>query len=170
MSDEEKSTGDQGMSAAAAVPAEQPYPDDRTTLADASPAAGPPGKWQMPKPKFQQTSGYLPQGYLKVIKEAAGAARSADGSEDTTREQPVSKAEPAADADSVMIEPQPDLSEQLIPDEPADDAARPAVPAKSSARPLLIILGLVGILLFFAIFLAAVYFLFFSGPAGVSDF
>lgn len=28
--------------------------------------------WQMPEPKFQQTSGYLPQGYINEINEAGG--------------------------------------------------------------------------------------------------
>src|SRR5687768_14537882 len=63
-------------------------------------------RWEMPVPKFQQTSGYLPQGYLgKVGLDTAGAAIAAAS--------PITSPdieEPSLGAD---VEPQPDLSEQI---------------------------------------------------------
>ncbi len=68
MSDEERNAGEGGTAtAAASVPSEQPYFDEHTTepnapSVEALPKPPAPGNWQMPKPKFQQTSGKLPQG------------------------------------------------------------------------------------------------------------
>jgi hypothetical protein len=68
------------------------------------------------------------------------------------------------------IEPQPDLSEQLLPDEPVAVVDGPAVPQKSSSRLPVILFGLVGILFFLAVFLAAVYYFFLAKPAGGNNF
>lgn len=37
-----------------------------------------PVQWSMPDPVFQQTSGYLPQGYLKQIEDAAAVSKEGD--------------------------------------------------------------------------------------------
>lgn len=180
MSDEEKNAGDRGSAAAGfvSVPAEQPFNDEHTTEPNSPPAPetvhhGAAGKWQMPKPKFQQTSGYLPQGYLKDV-DLAAVAKAPSGSEDTTQEQEPYIASAAATdgaaAAPPAIEPQPDLADQLIPEEPAAGLAGSPAPAKKGSGGVMIVLGLIGILLFVAVFLAAVYFLFLANPSGGSIF
>ena len=53
------------------VPNEEPV--NETPAVSHSPETGKKGSgWQMPEPKFQQTSGYLPQGYINEINEAGG--------------------------------------------------------------------------------------------------
>jgi len=172
MSDEPRSTGETGLGfAAAGEPDGDPLPDEHTTEPNpappghnAAPSAAP-GKWQMPKPKFQQSSGYLPQGYLKDIEAAAAAAKSPPGSEDTTQEQapfvPTS-AENVARPTSIDIEPQPDLSEQLLPEEILPQDIIPETSVKKGSSIVPVILGLLGIILFIAAFIAIVYFLFFQ--------
>lgn len=173
MSEEDKNASDAAAgTAAATVPSEQPYLDEHTTEPNAPsspPKAAPPsqGKWEMPKPKFQQTSGYLPQGYLKEMEAAAEAVKAAPGSEDTTQEQAAFVA-PAASATPVAapeIEPQPDLSDQLISAESETTASVAPTERKGGSRGVMIVIGLIAILIFAALFLAAVYYLFLARPA-----
>jgi|SRR5687768_4972749 len=181
MSDEQKNAGDTGTATAAVTSThEQPPPDEHTTEPNApeKPAVreqAAAGKWEMPKPKFQQTSGYLPQGYLKDIKDAP-TARSSAGSEDTTQEQaPFAPALQQQGADGSgpeappAIEPQPDLLDQLIPEEPVLEPP-PATAAKSVPGVVTVVLGIAGILIFVALFIAAVYFLFLSGRTNGATF
>ncbi|MBK9154992.1 MAG: hypothetical protein IPM25_12365 [Chloracidobacterium sp.] len=170
MSDEPRSAGDTGLGYAAAG---EPVLDEHTTEPNAAqpdlPAEPPaaPGKWQMPKPKFQQSSGYLPQGYLKEVEAAAAAAKGPPGSEDTTQEQapfvPAPIEDPATPA-AIDIEPQPDISEQLLPEESLEQAAKAETSVKKGSSIVPVILGLLGIILFIAAFIAIVYFLFFARP------
>jgi hypothetical protein len=119
--------------------------------------------WQMPEPKFQQSSGYLPQGYLeKAGFEAPPQAEVSGAAAAPAMESPV-----AAGPD---VEPQPDLSEQLA--EP-QVAAAPRVVAKersAGSRIFMIILGLLAMAAFIAVFLAVVYYLFLAPPPGGSTF
>ena len=184
MSGEEKKAGDaRAGTAAASVPAEQPYVDEHTTEPNApqqaEQAAAPRAaqeKWQMPKPKFQQSSGYLPQGYLKDIKMGLDGDSGADGTADDEGEQLTAERitgiaqEPSAPQSAPAIEPQPDLVDQLLPEEPGAALNETAVPQKSSSRLPLVLLGLVGILIFLAVFLAAVYYFFLATPAGGNNF
>jgi hypothetical protein len=181
MSDEEKNAGSAGTATAAAgVPVEQPPVDEHTTEPNSPEPAKPaaphsaPGKWQMPKPKFQQTSGYLPQGYLKKIEEAPAGAQAFDGSEDTAQEQaPFAPSLPKSDGAGEIVpavEPQPDLADQLIPDEPFVKASESQVKAKSGLSLSLVVFGLIGIVVFVVAFLAAVYFLFLAKPSGGNNF
>ena len=175
MSDEEKNAGDGTGTAAVSVPTEQPDLDEHTTVPNPAPVAdrkapAADGKWQMPKPKFQQTSGYLPQGYLKDMKQAAAEANSAPGNEATTQEQaPFVAASPTGDGTASpappAIEPQPDLADQLIPEEPVGESLTPQTQRGSGSSFPLIVLGLIGLLLFATVFLAAVYFLYIR-PSG----
>lgn len=172
MSDEEKNASEAAVATAAATePGDQPDFDEHTTEPHASDppsnvAPPAPGKWEMPKPKFQQTSGYLPQGYLKDMEAAAEAAKAAPGSEDTTKEQaafvpnPDQTESPAALPD---IEPQPDLAD-LIPAESVTETS-PLPAKKSGSSAVMIVLGLIAIIIFASLFLAAVYFLFLAKPA-----
>lgn len=170
MSDEEKTAGDQATATATAdEPADQPLSDEHTTephapaLIEKETAQAAGGKWQMPKPKFQQTSGYLPQGYLKDIQQAP--ARSSPGSEDTTQEQapyiplppPQQSSDPALLPD---IEPQPFLDEVIL-DEATVETAGSQPTVKNSSGFLRAIVGLIAILIFLGVFLVAVYYFFF---------
>jgi hypothetical protein len=182
MSGEENKAGDTGTgTAAASVPTEQPYLDEHTTEPNAptlataaAPPQATPQKWEMPKPKFQQTSGYLPQGYLKEINvdgDGAGGGPENEQGEQLTAERITGIGqEPAAAPATPAIEPQPDLSEQLIPEEPLSPANAAAVAPKNASRIVVVVLGLVGILLFLAIFLAAVYYFFLMQPVGGNNF
>ena len=171
MSEEQKNAGEAGVgTAAASVPTEQPFLDEHTTEPN-TPAPSPPptpspdGKWQMPKPKFQQTSGYLPQGYLKEMDRAAAEVKASPGSEDISREQePIGPlgGSPAA-VPLPAIEPQPDLADQLIPEEPSIEPPKAAYKPSSAPTALMFILGLIGIGFFVALFIAAVWYFYFTG-------
>src|SRR5688500_4039275 len=121
-------------------------PDSEAETAAPSPSAAvpPPGSvWQMPEPKFQQTSGYLPQGYIENAGFAGNAPAAATAA-------PAMAPPFSPDAD---VEPQPDLNEQLA--EPLTPAVAPsAVNERSSgARIVMILLGLLGMVAFLAVFL-----------------
>lgn len=162
--------------------------------APAAPAV--PAQWSMPEPVFQQTSGYLPQGFLKQI-EDFGAATPDDDVLDipaipsNTPIAPLGQppAEPILEMDNastvpaavspmiadaapppaVSIEPQPDLSEQIIPD--ALTPAQPVPAAKSSGlRTVLIALALLGMLGLLIAFLAFVYLYFIAGAGNPTTF
>jgi hypothetical protein len=117
----------------------------------------------MPEPKFQQSSGYLPEGYLdKIAFEAP----------------PPSDVSPAAAAPALApppasgpgVEPQPDLAEQLA-DPPAPVIAKPVVKERSAgARIAMILLGLLAMAGFIALFLGVIYYLFLAPPSGGSTF
>ena len=118
--------------------------------------------WQMPEPKFQQSSGYLPQGYVESTGMDGGSA----GDE----------AAPAAPAGDVPpapagVEPQPELTEQLEAGPTVTPPPAPAVKERSTAaRVIMIVLGLLGMILFIAVFLGVVYYLFISPRDGGSTF
>ncbi|MEJ7848679.1 MAG: hypothetical protein WKF92_11395 [Pyrinomonadaceae bacterium] len=59
-----------------AVPDMEDGAEHTTPSMPAAPAA--PAQWSMPEPVFQQTSGYLPQGYLKQIEDSGGDAPNGD--------------------------------------------------------------------------------------------
>lgn len=120
--------------------------------------------WQMPEPKFQQSSGYLPQGYIDQlgIGEPGLAAVAAPAVDEAPQE-----AEEVAPA--LEVEPQPDISELEI--EPVVAAAPVAAkPRGSGSRVVMLLLGLIGMVLFLAAFLALVYFLFLAPADGGSQF
>lgn len=173
MSDEEKDASETAAATAAATePSEPPFLDEHTTQPNSREQSAPatprsPGKWEMPKPKFQQTSGYLPQGYLQDIQAAAETIDTAPSSGITTQETSSDgRAEPKPSPASMPeIEPQPDLSDQLVPEVVFDDRVEPEKAKGSGSRIPMILLGVVGILIFIVVFLIAVYFLFFAGSA-----
>jgi hypothetical protein len=124
------------------------------------------GGWEMPAPTFQQTSGYLPQGYLgKVGLDGDSAVAQAAPTSPTTS--------PNAEAPTgpVNVEAQPDLSEQIA--EPPPEAAAKAAPGSqrsNTARVVLILFGVAGMIVFIAAFLAAVWYLFLRPADGGSPF
>lgn len=140
--------------------------DDRNgqlpvTEADTTPpnpvnAVPPPDSgWQMPEPKFQQSSGYLPQGYLDQVNVGGGGPAVAVAAAPSP--------EPVVQPD---VEPQPDLSEQLDTEPMA--AAVPATPVKersTGARVAMVVFGILGMIAFIAVFLGVVYYLFLA-PGG----
>jgi hypothetical protein len=119
--------------------------------------------WQMPEPKFQQTSGYLPEGYLNKIAFEATPP---------TAVSPVSAAPAIAPSpeSGPDIGPQPDLTEQLAPP-PPPVIAKPVVKERSSgARIAMIILGLLAMVAFIAVFLGVIYYLFLAPQGGETTF
>ncbi len=123
-----------------------------------------PGKgWQMPEPKFQQSSGYLPQGYLDKV------AFEAPPPSDVSPAAAGPAAAPAA-ASEPDVEPQPDLTEQLA-EPPAPVVAKPVVKERSAgARIAMILLGLLAMVAFIAVFLGVIYYLFLAPQGGGSTF
>lgn len=118
--------------------------------------------WEMPEPKFQQTSGYLPQGYLDQAGLAAAPAPAQTAS-------PVTSPDVEAPAEAVSVEPQPDLDIGEPFMTPA--APLPAVKQRSTgARVGMILLGVVGMIAFIAIFLAVIYYLFIRRANGGGPF
>lgn len=181
MSDEENTSSlTAAKRAANEPPSEQPIADEHTTAPNPPQQdLGVPPKWEMPKPVFQKTSGYLPQGYVTDMKEEA---RANPDNEETTLEQPVAALLPTAVPDlsavnlsaaptaAPAVEPQPELPEELLADEPATETA-PEPPEKSGGvRTSMIVLGLIAILAFLGVFLFVIVYLFFPGFVDPSPF
>jgi hypothetical protein len=154
-------------------------PEDLDTTAPNPPAAEKPaGGWAMPEPKFQQSSGYLPQGgYIDQINasmtppvESEITVPPADlpvvaFAPSEPAAEPVQ--EPGVDAD---VEPQPDLNEQLDT-EPVVFTPAPVVKEGGSGRSVvMMVLGLTAMVLFIVAFLALIYFLFIAPSGGESQF
>jgi hypothetical protein len=130
-----------------------------------------PGKWEMPTPVFQQSSGYLPQGFEKRFQVP-------DPQADVPTDEPVAEiptsnaqAQAAAPApaleisESPNIQPQPDLTEDLT----VDPAPGPVVGEKKKRSPVvriaLALLGILAMVVFAIVFLAVIYYLFFYHPS-----
>jgi hypothetical protein len=144
---------------------ELPVSEADTTPPNPADAAVPsPGQgWQMPAPKFQQSSGYLPQGYL----EKAGFDVPLQAAASGAAAAPAAEAPPTPALD---VEPQPDLTEQLD-DQPAETAPKPVAKQRSTgSRVAMIVLGLLAMAAFIAAFLALVYYLFLAPQNGGSPF
>ena len=121
------------------------------------------GGWQMPEPKFQQSSGYLPQGYVEKTGMDGGSA----GDEAAPAAMPVGDVSPLP----AGVEPQPEIAEQLEAGPTVAPPPAPAVKQRSTAaRVTMIVLGLLGMILFIAVFLGVVYYLFISPRDGGSTF
>jgi len=105
------------------------------------------GGWKMPKPKFQQTSGYLPKGYAAAVEKKLTEA-SSDSSKNIASPQPAE------------VQPQPELTEQLESPQqlPSPDTAPRAV--KYRVGWVYIVLGIGLVLVLLLAFLLVVYFLF----------
>lgn len=139
----------------------------------AEPQADPPGKWEMPEPVFQQTSGYLPQGFVKQV-ENAGMSSVPDENQTAPSPQPVAPQPPEIPTTPTMpvvaVEPQPDISEQFMIDAFAAEPQVVAKPKGGAFRMALFVFGLVALFVFVAVFLALIYFLFLKTPGSGSNF
>lgn len=119
--------------------------------------------WQMPQPKFRQTSGYLPQGYI----DKAGMSGTAAGS----AAAPAPTAEAPPQAAELDVVPQPDLSEQIETPPVSTVVPGKAAPARSTgARVAMLLLGLLGMVIFIVIFLGVIWYLFLRPADGGSPF
>ena len=182
MSEEEKSSGETGSGTATASeqPLEQPVVDEHTTAPNPQSAPTAPPKWEMPSPVFQQTSGYLPQGFVKDIETAAGGQD--ETSPDALPSRPAAKepdlsainlsapAPPAAVAPAAAIEPQPDLSEILVPDDPEFETVPEPPKNRDGVRASMVVIGVAAILAFVVVFLTVIYFLFLKGSGDTNNF
>ena len=139
--------------------APQTYQEDDTPT---KPVGKPTDGWEMPTPVFRQSSGGTLPRRLGLGPDSSPTAAPAQG-EQTTPAAPAEAAVnsvPKAPAGAAVAE-QPDLSADFsLP----EDAVPPMAEKRKSgaAKILLLVLGLVGILLVVGIFLAVIYFLFFS--------
>lgn len=179
MSDEEKGISEAaaGTVAASEEPMEQPVEEEHTTAPNPPPSAqaqteAP--KWEMPKPVFQKTSGYLPQGFIKEFEAAANAADEQPTPNDlpsrpAAKEPDLSAINLSAPA-ATAVEPQPDLSEQLIPDDPDLETKPQPVAKNEGIRASMIVAGLIAILAFVTVFLTVIYYLFLKEPGGANNF
>ena len=174
MSEEEKSTDESATgTAVASEPTEQQVVDEHTTAPNPqqAPAAAP--KWEMPKPVFQKTSGYLPQGFIKEFEAAAEDADGQSSPDELPSRTPAKEPDLSAinlSAPFAAVEPQPDLSDQLIPDDP-DLETRPEPVAKNEGiKASMIVLGLISILAFVTVFLTVIYYLFLREAGGANNF
>lgn len=102
--------------------------------------------WQMPKPVFKKTSGYLPQGFEKLVNAGREVVPEPPAADDLSAEEGFAP-------ENVHVVEQPDISEHLLPDEEAP-AAEPAVPKKRRSMAARIVLGLF-FLLFMGVFVVA---------------
>ena len=137
------------------------------------PQADPPGQWEMPEPVFQQTSGYLPQGFVKQV-ENAGMSSARDENQPAPSPQPVAPQPPAIPTTPILpvvaVEPQPDISEQFMIDAFATESPVAAKPKSGAFRMALFVFGLVALFVVVAVFLAVIYFLFLKTPGSSSNF
>ena len=124
----------------------------------------PPGAWEMPKPVFQQSTGYLPQGFQDRFSnadpEGAGSVRASDPTPVSAPLPP-----PIEISESPDIQPQPDLTEDFT----VDQTVTPPAPAKKKRSPavqiIMVLLGILAMAVIAVGFLALVYYLFFYHPS-----
>lgn len=124
-------------------------------------------KWEMPKPVFQQSSGYLPKGYAEQF---APSARESESPTHAASPQPAGEGSSAADdippahgasPSAADIEPQPGIFEPLPPDEDAVSAAFEDAKPKSSVSPIaLVILALLAAGIVLILFLFGIWYFF----------
>lgn len=147
----------------------EPTGGSEPPLSDIAPPV-PADKWQMPKPVFRKTSGYLPQGFEKQFPRSDGNGAAEAAADGFPAAVPAAAAPaPAAvlSPPAVDIEPQPDISEQFVLKEIAPQAVSEP---KSSGMGLWFAAAVfVAIAVFVTIFLALVWYLFLR-PADGGNF
>ncbi len=134
---------------------------------NAAPPVPPPtgqAQWQMPKPVFKKTSGYLPQGYEKLVEFDPSTSQPTASGAAAQRAESISEPPPEPVA---PVGEQPDILEDLGP----EVVETVAVPAKRTNPAVRILIGVVVFLLvigFIAGFLYLIYVLFLSGEVPAS--
>ena len=129
-------------------------------------------KWEMPEPVFRQTSGYLPQGFVKQIEDAAALApneETIDANAGPGEGPNLSSSNaPVTPLPVPKIKQQPHVSDQSSVKDLTPGAA--LAPVKSGElRMLLIILGLLAVAVFISAFLIFVY-RFLAEPGETNNF
>jgi hypothetical protein len=156
MTDDERDQGETAEETSAPITAES---------VDVQPISAP-GKWEMPKPVFRRSDGFLPEGFAKrypVADEPVTAEPVA--SSDGTAAAMAPEATPSVPAatEPAEIQPQPDLEDTLAP-----VASKPVPQSASASRPLLgMLFGVVGLMIMAVVAVAvllAVYYFFFYSP------
>jgi len=123
--------------------------------------------WRMPEPVFRQSSGSLPKSFEKKIRSDNDGMNAATAT--AVASPAAAKDAPAAPTTTPIadVQPQPDLSEQLLP-EPAEESASEKPKRSRGMKILFALLGIVAMVTFAIIFLGIVYCLFFS-ESGCQD-
>ena len=122
--------------------------------ASTAPPAPDHGKqWEMPKPVFRRSSGRLPQSFA-----AAAAPVEANNGDKAD------PADPPSPEASAYVEPQPDISEEIIVDTPVKTVDEPR--ERSTAVRVFLLIGVLLVIAgFVAAFLSVIYFLFLAPAA-----
>lgn len=145
--------------------------------AAAIPAPESVAKWEMPKPVFQQSSGYLPKGYAEQF---APSAEKIESPPPAASPQPGGEGDSAADfpppapeasARATAIEPQPEIFDPVPADEdPVIASAEVGKPKSGFLRIVLVILGLLAAGLVIILFLAGIWYFFLSSSRSRGPF
>jgi hypothetical protein len=132
-----------------------------------------PKSWQMPEPVFQQTSGYLPEGFEKRYPAATAVNDSAPAAPPPAPDpflhtfvgtpgasvESFTRLEPSTPAAAAIVE-QPELPDEAVVEEaPAEVVAKKE--RSATARVVFALLLIIGGLLLMTVFLGVVYYLFF---------
>jgi hypothetical protein len=132
-------------------------------------AAKAPGQWVMPEPVFRKTSGILPQGFTDRYGHLAALDAPTEdpaAMDDVPTENSAASPPAPATAAAPLVEAQPDISELVAEVAPPQPAAAPRKKKNTAFRLVFSLLGLAVGVLFLALFLAVVYFLFLAPAEG----
>lgn len=120
-------------------------------------------RWEMPPPVFKRTSGRLPSSFEKTLLQGGNIPPAAsDGTMPATPEVPT--AQPgkgiSTETSSIIVEPQPELADVIIPDEMEPSEAPGQAKRSGSMGLILTLLGLAAVLGILALILALLYIIF----------
>lgn len=124
------------------------------------------GNWEMPKPVFRKTSGYLPKGFEKLFGRSDGAV-STEESPDINgagdghspgEEIPETAMHPPGE--NILVEPQPEISDDFFSGLNVPHAAENVQKKKMGYGMVFAGFFILLLILFVVIFMAAIYFLF----------
>lgn len=148
---------------------EQPQeiqPSEPNEKIAAPPAPPQPGKWQMPKPVFKKTSGYLPQGFEKAAGFGQGAPKANSAPAPAPSPAPAADGVPDVPSTGVPVGEQPDFLDEFDHEEEMVSVApEPAKRSSSAFRIFLAVAIFFLVSAFIAGFLYLIYILFLAEGA-----
>lgn len=144
------------------TPSVPPVEDSAPETKAGSPAAAPDGEWQMPKPVFRQSSGYLPKIFNKKFLEDDTQEPKSERADrvESAEQRHVAESAAVAPVPAPEIQPQPVLSEEFTLED-IHETAPAKKPRGGALRVVLTILAILAMLAIVFVLLVAVYLLFF---------